>query len=249
MKLALHPNEARMITVQSYLDEFGDGLAPGRLPQARCPICHRPLLLIAARSARIRPRFSHDTHKRARCPLVRNGDSPEEITVAAQPDSLLAERNLNRFLGKWQWHLDLMRHAHCVPSLTIHRFISLIDVATHRNLWAYPDLREECVPFVLLSYAGFMRGERGYRTGGSWVRFWFDASVRDVSDLHVPRPPPPLFFRTHYARPRATPLPAQHHLFHIEEVSLAPGFLDRPVPQVSVTDMEAFWARLARRRS
>lgn len=246
MNLVLHPREARMITLQAYLDEFGSSLTPGRLPQARCPICHQPLLLIAACSLRIKPRFSHDTHKRSRCPLVRNGDSPEEITVTAEPNGALAAWHRARFLRKWQWHLGLMRHVHYVPSLTIQRFISLIDVATCRNLWAYPGLREECVPYVLLAYAGFMRGERGYREGGSWVRFWFDATVRDIRDLHEPRTDPPRFFRTHYARPRAAPLPAQHHLFHVQEVGLLGSYLEEPAPNVSTSDIEAFWALAGR---
>jgi len=244
MNLALHPTEERMLTVAMYLEEFGHLARAEHVPRARCPICHGALYVIGSKSDKLKPRFSHISGERLRCPLVRNGEAPSDITVAQQADIALAQRNRERFLSQWQWHFAFMKRPQHPPSLSIARFIALLDYATLRNLWAYEALQPASVPYILLSYAGFILA--GRQRGGRWLHFWFDSSVRDVHDLHVPRASPPRFFRAHYAHPRATLLPSQQHLFHMEEVSLSQSYLEDTQPAVSADDVGAFWAYLRR---
>jgi hypothetical protein len=47
----------------------------------------------------------------------------------------------------------------------------------------------------------------GFGKSVRWLRFWFDASVRDIGDLWAPRPDVPGFFRVEYSEPESTPFP------------------------------------------
>ncbi|KWR84264.1 hypothetical protein RN01_07090 [Cupriavidus sp. SHE] len=230
-----------MMTVQEYLSEFGVAVFGERAPHARCPLCHEVLLLIGANSMRIPPRFSHRTRTRARCPLVRYGELPDDIAVTVTAQPTLARLQRAAYFARWQWHYGLMRDAALAPSMNITRFLALAELATQRQLWSIPALNLAYVPYILLAMAGYLPGERGYRRGGSSVRFWFDATVRDVADLHRKHEHAPRLFRAHYARPRMSRFPMQTHLFQLDEVRLDPGYLDRPMPLVSAADVQDCW--------
>jgi hypothetical protein len=251
MNAALHPTEARVITVEMYLEEFCSTGGQDNAPRPRCPVCHGALYVAGGNSTKLRPRFSHISRERICCPLVRSGHTPDDIVVSHAPDAALAKLNRQRFLERWQWHFDFMKRPHHAPTLSIERFIALIEYASLKNLWGYEALNLASVPYVLLSYAGFMRAGRGHghRHGASWLHFWFDTSVRDVRDLHVPRASPPRFFRAHYAHPRTMLLPSQQHLFHMEEVSLTQTYLDADQPTVAAEDVGVFWPYLLQARS
>ncbi|WP_020205078.1 hypothetical protein [Cupriavidus sp. WS] len=245
----MHPVDARLITVQAYLAEFGMAALHGGAPHPRCPLCHRALLLIGARSTQIRPRFSHGSRARARCPLMRHGDLPEELVMGEMTDVGLARAQRDAYLARWQWHLTLMRRPELVPSMTIGRFLGLAELAAQRGVWGYAGLNPALVPYIQLALAGFLPGERGYRSGGSWIRFWFDAPVRGIADLHVPRDPAPRFYRAHYVRPRDARAPQQQHLYHLDEVKLDAAFLSGPPPRVDAAEVQACWAWLPGQRS
>lgn len=238
-----------MITVQSYLAEFGVDALHGEAPHPRCPLCHRALLLIGALSTHIRPRFSHGSRVQSRCPLVRHGELPNELLINDSSDIEIAVAQRQAFFARWQWHYHLMRRADLMPSMSIGRFLGLAELSTQRGLWRYTELNLALAPYIQLAMAGFLPGERGQRNGGSWIRFWFDASVRSIADLHAGRHPAPRFFKTHYVRPRIARTPSSHHVFHLEEVALDLGYLENPAPETSAADIAACWEWMTGRGS
>ncbi|AZG14831.1 hypothetical protein [Cupriavidus pauculus] len=249
MKLALHPVDARMISVQAYLDEYGARALQGEAPQPRCPLCHRALLLIGALSTRIRPRFSHGANCRLPCPLVRHGDLPDGLRIDPSPDVHVSVAQRHAYVSRWEWHLQRMRRDDLLPSMPVERFLSLAELATQGGLWRQAGLHPALVPYLQLAMAGFLPGERGTRHGGSSVRFWFDGSAGSVADVQALRDPAPRFYKAYYARPRLATVPSQHHMFHLEEVALDLGFLAGPRPGMPAADVEACWAWLSGRGS
>ncbi|OMG71654.1 hypothetical protein [Burkholderia ubonensis] len=182
--------------------------APGALP-SHCPLCFGTLEPMPGMPGRARHRSARCS---AQCVLTTRQYQPDEMAVRGGRDARVSAGHRERFVANWERHYALVRRMW--PAFTIARFTAVLACADVQDLWSYPSLRDDDLASVLLVLAGFMRMPGAHEpadasAGGSarWVRFWFDASVRDVGDLWTAGADAPRFFRVDYREPQATPFP------------------------------------------
>lgn len=194
---------------------------PGEWP-THCPLCFGALEPLPGAGGYARHRSARCS---AQCVLTTRQYQPGELTIRGARDAQVAARHRERFIAQWPRHYALMRRAW--PALTIGRFIAVIACVDVADLWSYRMLRDDDLASVLLVLAGFLRvpdasgaDASGVATSGAdapagdaraptvrWVRFWFDASVRDVGDLWAAGSDAPALFRVDYREPLVTPYP------------------------------------------
>ncbi|MEK2603876.1 hypothetical protein [Burkholderia arboris] len=247
---------------------------PGEWP-THCPLCFGALEPLPGAGGYARHRSARCS---AQCVLTTRQYQPEELTIRGSRDVQVAARHRERFIAQWSRHYALMRRAW--PALTIGRFIAVISCADVADLWSYRMLRDDDLAALLLVLAGFLRvpdtsgaaasgaGMPGAGTPGSgmpgadtsgtearapavrWVRFWFDASVRDAGDLWTAGNDAPPLFRVDYREPLVTPYPtgAQVHAWQpVDGMREAwARHADADEPAVSSADRAAFARFLAR---
>ncbi|WP_175872249.1 hypothetical protein [Burkholderia sp. BCC0397] len=200
---------------------------PGEWP-THCPLCFGALEPLPGAGGYARHRSARCS---AQCVLTTRQYQPEELTIRGSRDVQVAARHRDRFIAQWPRHYALMRRAW--PALTIGRFIAVLSCADVADLWSYRTLRDDDLAAVLLVLAGFLRVPDASGTAAPvagtpaagtpaddarapavrWVRFWFDASVRDVGDLWAAGNDASPLFRVDYREPLVTPYPtgAQVH--------------------------------------
>ncbi|MDN7590346.1 hypothetical protein [Burkholderia seminalis] len=190
---------------------------PGEWP-THCPLCFGALEPLPGAGGYARHRSARCS---AQCVLTTRLYQPEELTIRGSRDVQVATHHRERFIARWPRHYALMRRAW--PELSIGRFIAVIACADVADLWSYRTLRDDDLAAVLLVLAGFLRvpevagaaapPEDARAPAVRWVRFWFDASVRDVGDLWAAGSAAPALFRVDYREPLVTPYPtgAQVH--------------------------------------
>ncbi|POM17975.1 Uncharacterised protein [Burkholderia cepacia] len=194
---------------------------PGEWP-THCPLCFGALEPLPGAGGYARHRSARCS---AQCVLTTRQYQPEDLTIRGSRDAQVAARHRERFVAHWARHYALMRRAW--PALTIGRFIAVIACVDVADLWSYRMLRDDDLAAVLLVLAGFLRvpdasgadvsgadasgadasGGDARAPGVRWVRFWFDASVRDVGDLWAAGNGAPSLFRVDYREPLVTPYP------------------------------------------
>lgn len=189
---------------------------PGEWP-THCPLCFGALEPLPGAGGYARHRSARCS---AQCVLTTRQYQPEDLTIRGSRDVQVAARHRERFVAHWARHYALMRRAW--PALTIGRFIAVIACVDVADLWSYRMLRDDDLAAVLLVLAGFLRvpdasgadvsgadasGVDARAPGVRWVRFWFDASVRDVGDLWAAGNGAPSLFRVDYREPLVTPYP------------------------------------------
>ncbi|MBE2967452.1 hypothetical protein IMT09_04910 [Burkholderia cepacia] len=189
---------------------------PGEWP-THCPLCFGALEPLPGAGGYARHRSARCS---AQCVLTTRQYQPEDLTIRGSRDAQVAARHRERFVAHWARHYALMRRAW--PALTIGRFIAVIACVDVADLWSYRMLRDDDLAAVLLVLAGFLRvpdasgadvsgtdasGADARAPGVRWVRFWFDASVRDVGDLWAAGNGAPSLFRVDYREPLVTPYP------------------------------------------
>ncbi|MDR0240789.1 MAG: hypothetical protein LBJ65_04210 [Burkholderia sp.] len=190
---------------------------PGEWP-THCPLCFGALEPLPGAGGYARHRSARCS---AQCVLTTRQYQPEELTIRGSRDVQVAAFHRERFVAQWPRHYALMRRAW--PALTIGRFIAVIACVDVADLWSYRMLRDDDLAAVLLVLAGFLRvpeasgadvpADDARAPAVRWVRFWFDASVRDVGDLWTAGSTAPPLFRVDYREPLVTPYPtgAQVH--------------------------------------
>ncbi|CAN0647286.1 hypothetical protein [Burkholderia cepacia] len=189
---------------------------PGEWP-THCPLCFGALEPLPGAGGYARHRSARCS---VQCVLTTRQYQPEDLTIRGSRDAQVAARHRERFVAHWARHYALMRRAW--PALTIGRFIAVIACVDVADLWSYRMLRDDDLAAVLLVLAGFLRvpdasgtdasgadasGVDARAPGVRWVRFWFDASVRDVGDLWAAGNGAPSLFRVDYREPLVTPYP------------------------------------------
>ncbi|KVQ51326.1 hypothetical protein WK03_06230 [Burkholderia cepacia] len=194
---------------------------PGEWP-THCPLCFGALEPLPGAGGYARHRSARCS---AQCVLTTRQYQPEDLTIRGSRDAQVAARHRERFVAHWARHYALMRRAW--PALTIGRFIAVIACVDVADIWSYRMLRDDDLAAVLLVLAGFLRvpdasgadvsgtdasgadasGVDARAPGVRWVRFWFDASVRDVGDLWAAGNGAPSLFRVDYREPLVTPYP------------------------------------------
>ncbi|KIP14871.1 hypothetical protein KY49_1599 [Burkholderia sp. MSHR3999] len=225
--------------------------APGALP-SHCPLCFGTLEPMPGMPGRARHRSVRCS---AQCVLTTRQYQPDEMAVRGGRDARVSARHRERFVANWERHYALVRRMW--PAFTIARFTAALACADVQDLWSYPSLRDDDLASVLLVLAGFMRTPGAHEpvdasAGGSarWVRFWFDASVRDVGDLWTAGADAPRFFRVDYREPQATPFPTGAQVLAWQQIG---GVRDAwaqqqraPVPAVEPAGRAAFARFVAR---
>jgi hypothetical protein len=201
-----------------------------------CPVCLGELSVAAdtgADARHLKHRFAQDE---ARCPLSTPSYQPEGLIISHIRDAEVERRHRKAFIDRWPYHYNEMKQL--ASSLTMQRFTRLVDYADVMNLWSYPNLDQRDLPCVLLALADFMIDHgRGPLT---WVRFCFDARVRDVGDLWAPGGREVQFFMMRYREPSATPFPTARQLQKWGALPRSTRFLDGPAPQLNAIDMQMF---------
>ncbi|NTZ07100.1 hypothetical protein [Burkholderia metallica] len=247
---------------------------PGEWP-THCPLCFGALEPLPGAGGYARHRSARCS---AQCVLTTRQYQPEELTIRGSRDVQVAARHRDRFIAQWPRHYALMRRVW--PALTIGRFIAVLSCADVADLWSYRTLRDDDLAAVLLVLAGFLRvpdasgtaapgagtPEAGTPAAGMpvagtpaddarapavrWVRFWFDASVRDVGDLWTAGNDASPLFRVDYREPLVTPYPtgAQVHAWQpVDGMREAwARQADAEEPAVDAADRAAFGRFLAR---
>ncbi|CAB3761902.1 hypothetical protein GQ57_09585 [Burkholderia sp. MSh2] len=238
---------------------------PGEWP-THCPLCFGALEPLPGAGGYARHRSARCS---AQCVLTTRQYQPEELTIRGSRDVQVAADHRERFVAQWARHYALMRRAW--PALTIARFVAVIDCVDVADLWSYRMLRDDDLAAVLLVLAGFLRvpeasgavepgaaapgsgdapGSDAHAPTARWVRFWFDASVRDVGDLWTAGSEAPPLFRVDYREPLVTPYPtgAQVHAWQpVDGMRDAwTRHADAQGPAVGAADRAAFARFLAR---
>ncbi|KVL49340.1 hypothetical protein WS99_18605 [Burkholderia territorii] len=235
---------------------------PGEWP-THCPLCFGALEPLPGAGGHARHRSARCS---AQCVLTTRQYQPDELTIRGSRDAQVAARHRDAFVVQWARHYALMRHAW--PSLTIERFIAVIACMDVADLWSYRMLRDADLAAVLLVLAGFLRvpdalvgdapaavapGAAALAPTVRWVRFWFDASVRDVGDLWTASGDAPRLFRVDYREPVVTPYPTGAQVLAWQPID---GMRDAWVrsadalaPAVDATERAAFERFLARPRT
>ncbi|WP_347469480.1 hypothetical protein [Burkholderia stagnalis] len=184
-------------------------------PPSHCPLCFGALEPMPGMPGRVRHRSARCS---AQCVLTTRQYQPDELAIRGGRDAQASARQRERFVAHWERHYALVRRVW--PAFTIARFTAVLACADVQALWSYPSLRDDDLAAVLLVLAGFMRvpapQEQAEQDGRDppaagaavrWVRFWFDASVRDAADLWTAGADAPRLFRVDYREPQATPFP------------------------------------------
>ena len=220
-----------------------------------CPLCFGALEPLPGAGGYARHRSARCS---AQCVLTTRQYQPEELTIRGSRDVQVAAGHRERFVAHWVRHYTLMRRAW--PALTIARFIAVIACADVADLWSYRMLRDDDLAAVLLVLAGFLRvpDALGTEAPGTdtraptvrWVRFWFDASVRDVGDLWTAGGSAPPLFRVDYREPLVTPYPTGAQVQAWQPVDgMRDAWaqrIDAQEPAVEASDCAAFVRFLAR---
>ncbi|GAU03909.1 hypothetical protein [Burkholderia stabilis] len=232
---------------------------PGEWP-THCPLCFGALEPLPGAGGYARHRSARCS---AQCVLTTRQYQPDELTIRGSRDAQVAARHRERFIAQWSRHYALMRRAW--PALTIGRFIAVIACVDVADLWSYRMLRDDDLAAVLLVLAGFLRvpDASGADASGAdasagdaraptvrWVRFWFDASVRDVGDLWAAGSEAPPLFRVDYREPLVTPYPTGAQVQAWQPVDgmrdAWARHADAREPAVDASDRAAFERFLAR---
>ncbi|KUY73506.1 hypothetical protein WI25_12140 [Burkholderia cepacia] len=237
---------------------------PGEWP-THCPLCFGALEPLPGAGGYARHRSARCS---AQCVLTTRQYQPEDLTIRGSRDAQVAARHRERFVAHWARHYALMRRAW--PALTIGRFIAVIACVDVADLWSYRMLRDDDLAAVLLVLAGFLRvpdasgadvsgtdasgadasGVDARAPGVRWVRFWFDASVRDVGDLWAAGNGAPSLFRVDYREPLVTPYPTGAQVQAWQPVDgmrdAWAKWVDTQEPAVEDADRAAFARFLAR---
>ncbi|WP_063533099.1 hypothetical protein [Burkholderia sp. MSMB1589WGS] len=221
---------------------------PGELP-THCPLCFGALVSVPGASGHARHRSARCS---AQCVLTTHRYQPDEPMICGSRDAQCSARHRERFVAQWARHYALMRRVW--PALTIERFVTVIACADVADLWSYRALRDDDLAAVLLVLTGFLRvpdapAADALVPAARWVRFWFDASVREIGDLWAAGAAAPRLFRVDYREPLATPYPtgAQVHAWQrIDGMRDAwAQQADAPAAAVSPSDRAAFARFLA----
>ncbi|GLU31846.1 hypothetical protein WKR88_20850 [Trinickia caryophylli] len=238
LEYALHPADGSRVTPEAYLNEYGN-LPPGVRPAVRCPVCHEDVRIARLHDRAQTRHFVHASGMEALCPLVNHG-MPDAVPVMQRaPDAARERRHRDDFLAHWRLHLQAMREV--APEFSVLRFTRAIEHADVLRLWACPTLAQADVPYILLVLSAFIAAVPGppYR---AWLRFWFDASVKEVADLRAPRDMPARLFRLRYRGTQAAMFPDARHLIEWAEVPMAADFLNQATPRFLSSEVFAFEA-------
>jgi hypothetical protein len=209
---------------------------PGTQQYAWCPVCLGELAASPEKGADARHfkhRFAQDE---ARCPLSTASYQPDGLNISQARDGEVERHHRKAFVDLWSYHYAAMKQL--APSLTMQRFTRLVEYSDVLNLWSCRELEQRDLPYVLLALADFMI-EHG-RGPLTWVRFCFDARVRELGDLWKPGGLDIQFFKMQYREPAATPFPTAKQLQSWEAVPRSAGFLDEPPPRLNVIDVQMF---------
>ncbi|MCX4161686.1 MULTISPECIES: hypothetical protein [Paraburkholderia] len=243
--VVVKPEREPMIDARPWL--VADGVARPSL--SRCPLCLGEVVPVLGIPEFVRHRSAlHD----ARCVLTTRTYQPDELVVRKAYDVAVGFAHRMRFVRRWEFHYAAVQQL--CPSFTMKRFATVLAYADVLNLWSYPNLREEDLASVLLVLTGFMRladsTGKGAPESVGWVRFWFDASVRDVGDLWSARTSAPGLFRIEYREPESTPFPTGADVLGGMRVdTLQMPWAERvagPAPELHAADRAAFGRFVAR---
>lgn len=233
---ALHPKEDRRYSVAEYLAEFEQYDAALR-PQPRCPICGANLYINQLRDRAHTRQFAHIAGTEIHCPLV-NDDCFNRVFVSRRlADPILEARQRDAFMQQWRGHFQTMRRQ--APSLSVVRLIRIIEYADVLHLWACPNLMQADLPYILLVLAEFIAETPG-AAHPSWLRFCFDSSVTELTELRRPGRPAPRFYRFHYRPSHNSMFPSARHLLGWQEVAMSDIHLSEESMSLTHTDALAF---------
>lgn len=236
LESALHPLDSRCVGVDEYLADFGH-LEAAERPPAHCPICREEVHISRMHDRARTPYFSHAAGEHAACPLVNSTLPDTKFITIYPPDPGLENRCRGEFIAQWKHHLsEIRRH---VPHFSVIRFTQVIAHADVLHLWSSPMLIQEDIPYILLVLSTFIAETPG-AAHSTWLRFLFDASIRDPTEIRRPGSNSPHLFRLHYRASFSSMFPNARHLLDWSEVPMNGDFLHGNTPHILMSEVFTF---------
>lgn len=236
MRIARHPSERRILSVNDYELEFGRPAigSPASEPQrARCLFCAQHLWVRAATPQRV-AHFAHGPNS-GFCASKEPIGRPFLELQPTEPDRPAAQHARRAFRRRWKWHWEKLREL--IPYMSCQEFLELLRAATDRNVWAHKDLPVELVPYVLVLSRDYPPHTGIKRDGAPlrelWFRFLLDHQVDGLERLWIDPPPAPKLYRCSFIAPATRRgRPVLRDLAAVKELPMSGEFLDRPEPTI-----------------
>ena len=189
MRVALHPERDEQIDTEQF-NILG-------LESARCPVCNG----VMRRRAGIRqPHFSH-TQDKIFCATKSRLGRPYLALRPTEPDPDARRYMKIQFRRNWQRHFSFIKEL--LPRLSVGEFIDMMKLAIRNDIFAYRDIMERDIPYLLLMTRDFppwtgLPATTKLKSRMFYFRFWFKANVQAVRDLWIRRNETLIFQRASY---------------------------------------------------
>lgn len=237
LKSALDAATHQSVAISRYL-ELISASDPEAAPLLNCPVCGEGVHLTRTHDRTHTPYFIHTAGEHAQCPLVNRTLPVTSAFTSIYPyDAGLGRQRRSEFAKHWRHHLaEIRRHA---PHFTVLRFTHGLAQADVLHIWSCPSLTQLDIPYILMVLSAFIV-ENPRAPHPTWLRFVFDASVLDISDLRRTGPHAPRLFRLHYRASHHSMFPNASHLLDWAEVPMSREFLRQAVTNVMATEFSTF---------
>lgn len=237
LEYALRAPDSQRIAATQFV-EHSSKIGTVTIPALRCPLCGEPVHFARTHDRAHKAHFAHTAGVKAACPLV-NATLPISTTfLTIYPhDARLAHRRRSEFAEHWQHHLaEIRRHA---PSFSVVRLTQSLAHADVLHIWSCPTLAVEDIPYILLVLSAFIAETHG-ATHPTWLRFLFDASILEISDLRRTDRLAPRLFRLHYRAAHNSMFPNANHLLDWSEIPMNREFLNGDTSNVMTSEATTF---------
>lgn len=236
MHEALHSTSFQHITVADYHRAFGrppvGDTSPDTRPRAICPFCRQKMTIVGDKSSNT---IGHFAHQRGSgfCPAKEKAGAPylRLTPKRADPEKGMAIRR--EFKTTWQHQLSHLESL--VPALHVYEFLSLLELADKWRIWEYSGMTAGDVPYVLLVLADFstftaQKNQDGTSKRRFYLRFFYDAALKDIEDLWIWPGEKPTLHRVSYAPMVRGGLPTEKNINKSTSVDAHNDFLIELTP-------------------
>lgn len=245
MKTSVHQESRKRYTVEQYVNEFGPQLdAYGQecaRPTIVCIACGYPVRTVAERSALSDAVWTHQVSKNAPwCPLKENNGGQYVLRAPSIGNNIASEQIRTQFFQNWKLHWSHILEI--APACEISKLVRFLEHADSIRFWAHPALEEWQLPYIFLASCEFPaeRRKKAFETQSGWIRFRFDATVRQTIDLWHKPPSTWKFLCLSYKAPIISKEPSPSELVDVELVEVDPSFLQRVQPQEYTSEAKTF---------
>ncbi|MBM5573012.1 MULTISPECIES: hypothetical protein [Deefgea] len=180
MHYAIERETGKKISAIDFEKKHGHKTTEGNEPSlAECPYCHRDLYL---RQGTKTLHFWHGSSEYF-CPSKEPFGRSYISLTPNRPDPVHAAELRRQFKENWQLHYKELERI--VPFLHIKEFISILDEAHKKDIFAYTELQIEDMPYVLALTLDFVPVTSKGKARHFWFRFWYSEQGRSIEELWI----------------------------------------------------------------